>query len=362
MVYINTPSPWGKVFAVPACVVEEHLRFASHNALKILLLCLGSNGEHLSPEQLAKQLHMNISDVTDALTYWSKAKILTVTEDTVQTEAPPPEKSADATSKPLSQPLTESAPVLIETVHPVTGQKISKKTHRPKITPEDIARLRTDRKDLDVLFQEAQQLVNRSLSPMESECIAALLMYYEFPAEVALNLLAVWRQTSPQTTHRLETLAQEWSDAGIFTFEQASAEAKRMSELHQWEQFALHAMQSDKTSLTPKEKFVVLSWMRKGFSRDLIGYACEQTQGNHTKEKPVSYANKLLCDWQEKGISQVDGAKAEVLAFHAQKEVESSKKKRPAVVTKKKQNTSAKTGGSSLPNEDVKDYLSNLFK
>ena len=67
---------WSSVFAVPAAVVDEHIKMCSPLSLKILLLMLRHPEHPADIQWLSSRLCISAPDIADALNYWVGAGIV----------------------------------------------------------------------------------------------------------------------------------------------------------------------------------------------------------------------------------------------------------------------------------------------
>ncbi|MFQ8601441.1 MAG: helicase DnaB, partial [Oscillospiraceae bacterium] len=67
---------WNSVFAVPSCVVDEHIRLAGAASLKVLLYLLRNAGNPIDAAQISSALALSEADIQDALNYWVEARLL----------------------------------------------------------------------------------------------------------------------------------------------------------------------------------------------------------------------------------------------------------------------------------------------
>ena len=81
--YIN-PAEMSSMFAVPASVVEKHLRLASAEQLKVLLWFLKNPACGSDISAAADALHLDTATFSDALLYWYDRGVLTKTDEPVK--------------------------------------------------------------------------------------------------------------------------------------------------------------------------------------------------------------------------------------------------------------------------------------
>ena len=92
---------WGSIFPVPNSVVDEDIKLATENQLKVLLYVLRHNGDTLTEEILSDKLGINSDDVTDALNFWVSREVLSNTYDL-------PLRDNASVQKPKVQPVRET--------------------------------------------------------------------------------------------------------------------------------------------------------------------------------------------------------------------------------------------------------------
>ena len=66
----------GEVFALPAAVVDKHIRLAGSAQLKVLLWLSRAGGGVFDPDSCGKAIGLSAADCTDALQYWMETGIL----------------------------------------------------------------------------------------------------------------------------------------------------------------------------------------------------------------------------------------------------------------------------------------------
>ena len=94
---------WNAVFAVPAAVVDEHMKLAGAAQLKVLLYLLRHTGQPVTLEQLSFAVGQKPSDTQDAVDYWVNCGVFSQSGDVM------PEKGA-----PLSPVVPVSAPNTVQ--------------------------------------------------------------------------------------------------------------------------------------------------------------------------------------------------------------------------------------------------------
>ena len=112
---------WNQVFAVPAAVVDRHLKMAGSAQLKVLLWLLRSAGQENDPEEMGAALGLSRADVCDAMQYWIEAGLIRANDgELIPAE---PAAAAEPQPEPRLQKLEKPA---------VPEEKAPRKPARPR--------------------------------------------------------------------------------------------------------------------------------------------------------------------------------------------------------------------------------------
>ena len=253
MSYMIDSGIWSSVFAVPASVVDDHIRMCSPLSLKILLVMLRHPGVPVDAGWLSAQLNISPADITDALGYWIGAGIVSDSNRPAVPAPARPEPSAQAPAPAASAPA-----VVSERKNTETGQKLVTISSRPKISREDIAELSSANPTIGQLLQEAQQVLGAPLTPVESEILTALCSYYGLHPDVVLMLLQYCVSIGHKSMNFVEKTAASWIELGITTHEQVEQEIVRLTRDNENESKIVRAFQLYGRGLTSKEKEYVV--------------------------------------------------------------------------------------------------------
>ena len=118
MTYKVNSTCMNSTFAVPQSIVSNHLRLASGEQIKVLLLILGKAPEELNEKQIAEMLKLSVSDVEDCLQYWTLMGILEPCEKNSSAPekyipSPSPEKEKMSVKQINRKSLTHSPPLSV---------------------------------------------------------------------------------------------------------------------------------------------------------------------------------------------------------------------------------------------------------
>ena len=76
MNYKVNPDSLSAVFMVPSQIVDQHIKLAGGQQLKVLLWTLRHAGEGFDMEKMCRDLNFSVPDAQDYLQYWVETGIL----------------------------------------------------------------------------------------------------------------------------------------------------------------------------------------------------------------------------------------------------------------------------------------------
>lgn len=271
MAYYINPKNLISGFFVPSCVSDEHLKLSSHLQLKVLLCFLRNSQSGITEEAIAEQLFIPVSEVTDALNYWTNIGVLM---SDVKTESPE--------SKPSK-------------THVVRNEKPSR---------SDVIRRGTEDPSVAFLLREAQVKFGRSLKSNESSSL--LWLYDDIGLDVSVILLAIQfslKEEKPSIS-KIEKLAVDWANKGITTIEEAEREmAKIVKQKTAWNiVMSVFGIESRKPS--DKELEFSNCWVNDWqMSRDMLKAAYNACIDANAKLS-MPYINGVLKNWHNEGLNK----------------------------------------------------------
>jgi len=289
MSFSINPAAWGKIFPVPAQIVDQHIRLASGEQLKVLLWILRHDPENPDINQLCTDLKYDPSDAEDYLQYWLLTGILQQQGQPhilpfVPTPAPvsPPPIVSPTETPPQAAPAPKRLPAL-----PVS-----------KPTSAQIAARAAEAAEIQFLFTEAQSKLGRTIG-YEGQC-SLLLMHdqYGLPVEVILMVLEYCVCVGKTNLNYIEAIARDWGEREIDSIEKADAEISALRQRSSlWQKFAAMAGISNPRPTAAQAAFLA-QWIAWGFPAETIYLAYEE-MANHTQRLSFPYINKVLQNWQQ---------------------------------------------------------------
>lgn len=302
---------WNSVFAVPSSVVDNYIKLAGADALKLLLYLLRHGGEEFSEDKLKFDLGFTESgELEDAALFWIQRGVIRYfNEEKGELAAKAPEKPEHAVpgSAPVAEP--ENAVYVQQTIEDIHSSKQTERVPPANVDSREIAsRINTD-PEIRMLFSEAEKIYARPLRPRENQTIIALVDHYGLPCGVALMLLAYCFKVQKTAPNYIQSAAAGWAQDGIDTIEKADARIRFLERQSDFEQRLRSAMEMT-SGLTPQQKKYLGVWTEEWkFSEEMILLACTKTVDQLGKWK-AGYTNRILENWKRDGISTPDAANA----------------------------------------------------
>ncbi len=314
MAYNLNLGVWGSVFAVPGTVVDEHLKIANGNQLKVLLYLLKNNNKDLTDEIIAEALNLHADDVKDYLDFWVERKVISIIGDEVA-----PAKVEALTGESIS----------FGAVEPAQEPKRSKRPVSRAVRPEPgyvIKRLGSD-PELVFLMDEAQRIFGRMLSNADAATLVMLMDTDGLPADVIIMLLQYCADNNKGTMRFVEKIGIEWGSEGINTVSLAEEKIRTITETYSYfNKVATTFGMKNVGSPTKKQLTLANQWVGTwSFSDDMLRLAyerCVDTKG----ELNMDYINGILKKWYMAGWKNPADVESDVPTT-AKKSADKPKKK-----------------------------------
>ena len=186
----------GAAFAVPAAVVDQHLRLCGVLQLKVLLLLL-RQGRAMSDQEIAAFLRQDPADIRDAALYWENCGLLRSEGDREHTAAPNPEP-ASVVAAPVREMAREEPR---RTVIAADSRRF---------TRAECAELAARDNTLMSLLHKAQEIIGSTLTSMDMQCLTALYAYYGLSPEFILTVMGYCKSIDKLSMRYVEKTAASW--------------------------------------------------------------------------------------------------------------------------------------------------------
>ncbi len=328
MNYFLNAGQWGAIFAVPDAVVDDYIKLASGSAVKVLLYILRNNGKNISEKKISSALNINTDDVRDAFNFWQEVGILGV-----QSQVTVKNSSVEDNSSPSK---TESIPEVdthaeddnkTEKTQPKQSEPINKNSNQNSaqnsssnfnILPTEIEKLKNESKEIRNLFSVAQSSLGEMITHPMTRSLIWQHEYLGLKADVILMLLTFCASINKKNIAYIEAIAIDWYKNDINTIEKAEDAIERIVKSNDFYSKVYKAFGLTRQPTENQKKFFD-QWYMKGYSTELIDFACEKMIDTG-KKLTANYVNGILENWRKKGITTKEEALKEGKNYKKERE------------------------------------------
>lgn len=298
MSYSVNPSMFKSIFAVPADIVDKHIRLANEHQLKVLLWILRNSPDSPDINAMCKALKIKREDADDYLQYWVLTGVISSDgNETVQSR----------TVKEEIKPIDPKAPAEIIKLPEIQLEAPSKPS-----SAEILKRI-DESPEIGHLFNEAQIKLGKTIG-YDGQCTLLLLHdHYGLPTEVLFMLIEYCVSVGKTNYGYIETVGKDWGNKEIDTLEKAADRIASLKNANSiWKEVASTAGLNNPRPTT-KQASLISKWNKEfGYGADIIYLAYEE-MANHTGKLNFNYMDKILTTWYQAGVkssSDIDALKS----------------------------------------------------
>ena len=292
MEYQWNPAVLGEVFAVPAAVVDDHIKMAGSAQLKVLLWMLREGKGIFDPARCSAAIGLSPADCSDALQYWFATGIFLPAGMPLPEKAPGLSSPAVPASRPADKPPAAARP----------------KPVKPSMK-EVIARQK-ESGEFAYLLETASARLGRPVSQGDMETLLYLYDTAGLPVEVILMVIEYAVAEGKYHMRYIEKVALDWADREITTIaaaEQYLCSLERRKQAWGTVSALLGITQSPTVAQSDAAERWVYDWqVNEGLLR-LAYERCREATGKFNS----SYMDKILEHWRMDGVDTVEKALAE---------------------------------------------------
>ncbi len=275
------------VISLPKNILLNKLNTITETELKVLICAsaIANEKESFDAQDIQQLCGLDVTDIISALQFWRGSDVLSVAGQT----AP-----KNDTAKP---PETKEVKNTLQ------------KDDMPTYSGEDVARLFETNEEIKLLIDECQKIAGKIFNPYETNKIISLYDYLGLSAEYILLLYNYCKNKGKTIVRYVEKTALNLYDEGVDTAEKLQEYIKYKERTDSVNGKVKSIFGINLRALTKKEEAFIEKWTNSwGFGFDIIEYAYELTV-NATNKSSLSYANKILENWHNQGITTLKGAK-----------------------------------------------------
>ncbi len=264
-----------KQMIIPQSLADSYLAVASGAQIKVMLCLIRFAGMPLTEKEIARQCNLSEEEVTSAIAFWTKEKVLSRRGSTLCLHTP-------------------------ETVQEV---------RLPVYTGEEILSLTESDKTFGQVLEETQGLLGKILSHNDASILYGIYDHLGFSGEMVMQLIGFCAAGGKTGFRYIERVALDWHDRGIDSFEKADAYIRYLEQIRDDEHTVARMFGIEGRALSKKEKEHILRWREEmTFSMEMIEEAynvCVDRKGKLS----FPYINGILSDWYQRGVKTPEDVK-----------------------------------------------------
>ena len=277
MGYYLNPAELTAMFAVPASIVDKHIKLANPEQLKVLLWAL-RNANNFDATVVAEALRITPDAAIEAFDYWVNAGVLGK---------------------------TDSPAVILETAAPKAPKKAIVSTAL-KPNREEAAKRGLECPEIAFILRSAEQKFGRMLRQTEISTIVWLFDDQGLSASLILMIIEYAVAEGRANIGFIERTAIEWVNDGVLDVESAERRLidmrRRKSAWHIVETtMGIEHRSPSKAELEAADKWIT-DW---GYSRDIIRAAYELCVDT-TSKFSFAYIKKIMEGWHKEGVKTLE--------------------------------------------------------
>lgn len=268
-------------FSVPCGIVDDHIRLASGEQIKVLLMILRHPSGTLNENDIAKALKCSVSDAEDCLQYWTLMGII----EKADGESSAPEKYIPTPVQTETKPAQEKP--VIEYSRPTLSEVSARMEESPEIR---------------MLLSELQHILGKTFGYDGQSTFIMLYDRFGLPSDVIYMLVSYCVETGKTGFSYIEAVGRDWSEQEIDTCDKAAAKIESLRTANaMWKKIAAQAGLNNPrpTQAQAKKLDYWTNTLKMDF--DMIYYAYEIMSEN-TGKLSFTYMDKILTDWAAKGF------------------------------------------------------------
>ncbi len=268
------------IYALPAAVVDKHIKLAGAIQLKVLLLGLKTPG-NIDELEIADRLSVSVPDVTDALNYWVDLGVLS---NSLQRREELKVESENKPTKPAKKVIRAAA---------------------VKPTREEVAKRGNESSEIAFLLREAQMKLSRPLKQNEASTLVWLHDDEGMEIPVLLLLVGFAVSEGKATIGFIEKTAINWINDGVSTVQDAENKISNYHEMKSAWSRVEKAMGIAHRMPSTNESKLAYTWVYEyGFTGEILRKAYD-TCVDSTSNFSVPYIKKILETWHAAGVKTI---------------------------------------------------------
>lgn len=300
---------WGAVFAVPASLVDQHMKLAGAAQLKALLWLLRHCTAENSLETIAGGIGLSTGDTADALQYWVACGLLSSQGDLLYPSDVKPtasdirKNSGQAPVPPIHMPAKpKDTSISNQTADLPTQKTTFLASSTPKPNSAEVTKRQAESSEISFLLNEAQVRLGKLISPGDCATLIHLHDWAGLPVSVILMVIEYATSLEKTNMRYIEKVAVSWANDEIDTLEKAEQKLQEMhAQKNTWNKVR-NTLGLSSRMPSQRESDFSMKWVDEyKMPLDLIRLAYDECVDN-TGKISFAYMNKILERWFDAGV------------------------------------------------------------
>ena len=309
---------WNSIFAVPTCVVDEHMKLAGTAHLKVLLYLLRHAGRCVTLEELAFAVGQKTADTQDAVDYWINCGVLS----DAQSELRPPRPYAPAgaesdTAQAQSDSQTDlNMPILpaasnapaVEIKNAFgqgTGARVKDKIRYPF---DECMKFVAEDEQLKNMLTAVEATLGKQLTHTEVTCFVTLVKWHGMPCTIVPMLIQYCKSIGKSSISYIESTGIGWAAEEIDSFEKAEGKISAMTSKRKAWNIVRSALEIPERRATDSELKYSDLWINvQHIDIELVRHAYDKCINKNGKIS-FAYMNGIIKRYFKRGIIDIASA------------------------------------------------------
>lgn len=279
--------------------IDKFVRFAKPEYIQIYIYvkyCVEKNGSFPTTEEVSEALDIRPTKTEFVFEYWKSQGEFVCADGKYSLK----DESLSAQKRKSRTAENNEKRDLVKRV----------RSMKPSYSQEEIDAVASGSKQISDMFFQAEKILDKVLTASDMELLFSFNDWLGLPVEVILMLLVYAAKKGKTTKRYLETVAIDWAEKGIDTFEMAEAYVSELEEIDGAESRVRKILGIYDRGLTTTEKKYINLWTsRMKIPEELVALAYDKTV-EYTGKLSWSYMDKMLQNWSESGFETVADVKA----------------------------------------------------
>lgn len=299
-----SPKVYSSMFSLPTEIADKGLKFASGEQLKVII-CIFRNPQ-ITAEEITKITNLSLSTVNECVEYWTENGILKASQS----------ERVVKTEKQLQT--TEKAPLPLPEVQFTNP------------TQEEIEKILRKNGSMKRLFNEAQEILGRTLGYSMQCTIYSVVNRYGITPDVANCLLYFARSIDNTSQNDILKIAKYWAENGVTDMQSADDYIQETEKaLNLFRQLA-EGTNNDTSAPTFAVLEIFCQWLRWGYGYPEIKKAFDimkaEKQTGRLVWNNISHMNGTIKNWHKQGMNSLEDIEKGTKKFQSKTQKENKEK------------------------------------